>query len=287
MLMKVLVTGSGGQLGRELNKELEGRMPGCTDYVTHGQLDIADADAVRECLSSGLYTHIINCAAYTAVDRAEEEKLECTAVNADGVSNLARQASEFDCKLIHISTDYVFGGNSCRPYTEGDKPSPTTVYGSTKRKGETALLGLLPESIIIRTGWLYSSYGHNFLKTILRLADEREELRVVCDQVGTPTYARDLAGAIVDILSHPQWTPGIFNYANEGVASWYDFAVVALVLAGKADRARSVVPILTEDYPTAASRPQYSVLDKTKIKAVYNLTIPHWQDALARCLKCL
>jgi len=283
-MMKILVTGCNGQLGRELRDEMERRMPGFGVFVSHEELDITNAGAIEGFLGRGDFTHIVNCAAYTAVDRAEEEKLRCSAVNVEGVSNLAKIADAQDCKIIHISTDYVFNGNSCRPYTESDRPSPLSVYGSTKRKGETALIGLAPQSIIIRTGWLYSSYGHNFLKTMLGLSDRAEAMRVVCDQIGTPTYAGDLASAIVDILSHTQWTPGIFNYSNEGVASWYDFAVVALTLAGKADRAAAIEPILTEDYPSVAARPAYSVLDKSKIKAVFGLRIPHWQDALRRCL---
>lgn len=282
--MKILVTGSQGQLGKELYNVLEQRAPGITTYVDLTELDITDAKAVDNFLATGEFTHIINCAAYTAVDRAEEEKLQCARVNVDGISNLARNAERLDLRIIHISTDYIFDGKSCRPYTESAKPEPLNVYGSTKRKGETALLGLAPSSMIIRTGWLYSPYGHNFVKTILERADNRLPLRVVVDQVGTPTYAADLAEAIADIVLRGHWTPGIFNYTNEGVASWYDLAVAVLTCAGKADRARAVVPVMSAEYVSAATRPYFSVLDKSKIKATFGITIPHWHDALSRCI---
>lgn len=283
--MKILVTGSDGQLGSELREVLERACPGCAVYATAADFDISDREATENYLRAGKFSHVVNCAAYTAVDRAEEEKLRCAEVNIDGVSNLARLSEELDYKIIHISTDYVFDGSSNRPYTESDKPNPTSVYGTTKRKGETALLGLAPQSIIIRTGWLYSSFGHNFVKTILAKAPQAEKLRVVFDQVGTPTYAADLAEAIAEIILHHPWKAGIYNYANEGVASWYDFATAILSGAGMEDKAAMVKPCLTSEYVTAARRPAYSVLDKSKIKATYGLQISHWQQALGRCLK--
>lgn len=280
--MKILVTGANGQLGRELREVLETERPGITTYVGSAELDITDRAAVEQFLGRGDFSHIINCAAYTAVDRAEEEKLECSSVNIDGITNIARKADELGIKIIHISTDYVFDGRSYRPYTEGDKVNPQSVYGSTKRKGETALLGLAPDSVIIRTGWLYSPYGRNFVKTILRLSRSESSLRVVCDQVGTPTYAADLAKAIATIVFARQWASGIINYSNEGVCSWYDFAVSIQRIAGISDC--PVYPISTDDYPTPATRPFYSVLDKARFRATYSIPIPHWEEALAKCM---
>lgn len=282
--MKILVTGCCGQLGTELMHTLEKRVPGSVVGVSHQELDVTDADAVERFLKVGEFTHVVNCAAYTAVDKAEEEKLECSKVNVNAIMNIAKFAEELDFRLLHISTDYVFDGRSHRPYNESDKPAPLSIYGTTKRKGETAMLGLAPDGIIIRTGWLYSPYGGNFVKTILRLASEENKIRVVCDQIGTPTYSGDLAETITDIICGSRWQAGIYNYSNEGVASWYDFAVAILEYAGMHEAARSIVPIPTEDYPTAATRPIYSVLDKRKIKATYGIDIPHWQDALRRCM---
>ena len=279
--MKILVTGCKGQLGNELHEVLEAQRPGITTYVDREELDITDRDAVETFLRHGDFSHVINCAAYTAVDRAEDEKLACSAVNIDGISNIARVADDLSIRIIHISTDYVFDGHAYRPYTESDKVNPMSQYGTTKRKGETALLGLSPESIIIRTGWLYSPFGHNFVKTILKHAASEHTLRVVSDQVGTPTYAADLAQAIATVVFAPQWVPGIFNFSNEGVCSWYDFAV-AIVRHSNIDC--QVTPIATVDYPTAAERPHYSVLDKTRFKATFSATIPHWEDGLVRCL---
>ena len=282
--MKILVTGSDGQLGRELRRELEVRAPGITIYTDRQSLDITDAQAVEDFMRRGDFTHVVNCAAYTAVDRAEEEKKECMAVNAEGVSNLARHADPTSYKIMHISTDYVFDGHTWHPYSEADKPNPLSVYGVAKRRGETALIGLAPESMIIRTGWLHSPHGHNFVKTILNLGRKGTHLRVVADQIGTPTYASDLAKAIADILLSGHWTPGIFHYSNEGVASWYDVAVAALEYAGMPDRAAAVEPIPSSDYLQAAERPHYAVLDKSKIKATFGLNIPHWQSSLRKCI---
>jgi len=283
--MKILVTGANGQLGTELKRVLEDKLPGITTYTDVDTLDLRDAQAVNLEMERGEYTHVVNCVAYTAVDRAEEEKAECAALNVDAVRNLATAADRTGAKVLHISTDYVFDGRSCRPYRESDKVNPISQYGTTKRKGETQLLAISPDSVIIRSAWLYSPYGRNFVKTILRLAEKasvHEPLRVVCDQVGTPTYALDLARAIVTILCSRQWVPGIFHFTNEGVASWYDFACAILRLRGiKAP----IIPILTEDYPTAATRPFYSVLDRSCIKATYGVEILHWETSLAHCLQ--
>lgn len=281
--MKILVTGCKGQLGRELHTALEKRFPGSTVYVGKEELDLTDRKAVDSFLAAGDFTHVINCAAYTAVDRAEEESSQCAAVNIDAVANLARNAEALGLRIIHISTDYVFDGRSCRPYTESDKVNPLSQYGNSKRKSETVLLGLAPDSIVIRSGWLYSPYGKNFVKTIISLARENKRLRVVSDQVGTPTSAADLASAIVTILSAQQWIPGIVNFSDEGVASWYDFAVAILRLAGL--DSTKVTPIRSDEYPTQATRPYYSVLDKSKFKATYGVAIPHWETSLARCIE--
>ncbi len=282
--MKILVTGANGQLGNELRNLLETEIPGCTLYTDRDELDLTDAKAVDAFILDNEITHIVNCAAYTAVDRAEEEKLACSAVNCDAVKNLAMAADANGVKVIHISTDYVFDGTNHRPYRESDKVNPISQYGTTKRKGETALLALAPESIIIRTAWLYSSYGNNFVKTMLRLADSHEEVRVISDQIGTPTYARDLAVAILKILTSHQWVSGIYHFTNEGAASWYDFAHAIFRIAGKKVK---LTPIPTEDYPTLAIRPAYSILDRSRIKATYGVEIPHWEESLEDCLKLI
>ena len=275
---KILVTGSNGQLGNELRVLLGDRAV----YVDRDDLDLTDRGAVERFMQTGDFSYVVNCAAYTAVDRAEEEKMACNRANKDIVENLARCAEELDYRIIHISTDYVFDGRTSRPYNEGDKPEPLSVYGTSKRIGETALLGLAPTSMIIRTGWLYSSFGKNFDKTVLSRGLAGKPLCVVADQIGTPTYAADLARFIVDKVIDGHWTPGIFHFSDEGVASWYDFAVAILEEAGMDP---NVTPIPTRDYPTAAVRPEYSVLDKSKVKAVYGIRIPHWRQSLRECLK--
>lgn len=281
--MKILLTGANGQLASELRTLLEQSLPGVTTYTDIDTLDLTDSAAVGRFIGQGDYTHIINCAAYTAVDRAEQEPALCLKVNTDAVANLAKAAYETGAKIIHISTDYVFDGTAHLPYRESDKVNPTSIYGSSKRKGEMVLLSMCPNAIIIRTAWLYSPYGHNFVKTMLSTARKRKSLRIVSDQIGSPTAAVDLAAAIVAILKAPQWIPGIFHYTNEGVASWYDFAKAIFRIAGITDM--TVKPISTDDYntenTTSASRPPYSVLDKQLIKKTYNITIPHWEESLA------
>lgn len=282
--MKTLITGANGQLGTELHEILEREFPGQTLYTDVQELDLTNAKAVDSYVANNEITHIVNCAAYTAVDRAEEEKMLCAAVNTDAVKNLAMAADANGAKIIHISTDYVFDGTNHRPYRESDKVNPISQYGTTKRKGETLLLALAPQAIIIRTAWLYSAHGKNFVKTMLRLSDSQPEIKVVCDQIGTPTFARDLARAVVKVLQSHQWVPGIYHFTDEGAASWYDFAKAIFRIAGKDVK---VTPIPTEDYPTPASRPSYSILDRTRIKATYGIEIPHWEEALADCLRQL
>ena len=270
---KILITGAKGQLGTELSQLLPDAV--LTDVA---ELDITDLSAVRKFVSKNNIGTIINCAAYTAVDKAEDDEPLATRINVLGPENLAKTG----CKVIHISTDYVFDGKGYRPYTPNDETNPVSVYGKTKRAGELAVLENAPTAVIIRTAWLYSPYGNNFVKTMRRLGAERETLNVVADQVGTPTYAADLAQAIVKIL--PQVSPktaGIYHYTNEGVCSWYDFATAIMKESGLKCR---VNPIPSSAYPTRALRPFYSVLDKSKTKAVFGIDIPHWQDALNRCL---
>ena len=285
--LKILVTGAAGQLGNELRSILEERMPGQTVYVDLPQADLTSRELAEDLLRQGGFTHVVNCAAYTAVDRAEEEKLQCKEVNEGIVSNLARIADELGTRIIHISTDYVFDGNTCRPYTESDKPEPLSVYGATKRKSETILLGLAPNSMVLRTGWLYSPHGHNFMKTVLSLAEKKDRIGIVADQTGTPTYAADLAQAVMTVLTAPAWMPGIYNYSNEGIASWYDFAVAILETAGMHRQAEAVVPVSSADYTTPAVRPAYTVLDKSKIKATFGISIPHWQASLRKCIAAI
>ena len=280
--MKILITGANGQLGNELRELLEEKIPGQTIYTDREELDLTDAKAVETFVVNNDITHIVNCAAYTDVDKAEDQKRECALINTDAVKNLALAADASGAKIIHISTDYVFDGTNHRPYRESDKVNPISQYGTTKRKGETALLALAPESIIIRTAWLYSSHGNNFVKTMLRLADSQKEVRVVSDQIGTPTYARDLACAILKVLQSHQWVAGIYHFTDEGAASWYDFAHAIFRIAGKKVK---LVPIPTEDFPTPASRPAYSILDRSRIKATYGVDIPHWEESLEDCMK--
>ena len=283
IIMNILVTGAEGQLGKELRKTLEISIPGITTYTDVADLDITDAKAVEDFIASHEFTHIINCAGYTAVDKAESDQTLCYRINADAVQNLASAALKHGVKIIHISTDYVFDGTNHRPYREADRVNPISTYGTSKRKGEMVLLSLCPDAIIVRTSWLYSPYGHNFVKTMMRLGREQKQLRVVSDQIGTPTYALDLAEAIATILKSRQWVPGIFHFSNEGACSWYDFTKVIHQMA-EIDTC-TVTPVTTDDYPTPASRPPYSILDKSLIKKTYNITIPFWQESLAQCIR--
>lgn len=280
--MKLLVTGCNGQLGRELRKVLEATVPGITTYTDVAELDITDAHAVEQFIAEGDFSHIINCAAYTAVDKAESDQTLCYALNTEAVKNIASAAAKTGAKVLHISTDYVFDGKNYRPYQETDKTNPSSVYGASKRKGEMMLLSMCPDAIVIRTAWLYSPHGNNFVKTMLRLGREKKQLRVVADQIGTPTSASDLAQAIVTIVNSRRWRSGIYHFTNEGVCSWYDFTKMIHSLAGITDC--DVVPIPTSDYPTAATRPPYSVLDKSLIKNTYNITIPFWIDSLRKVI---
>ena len=281
----VLVTGANGQLGTSIH-HLSASYNRVQFLVTDvDSLDICKAESVDAFIQAHPVDYIVNCAAYTAVDKAEENPELCEQINRDAVINLARAAQSCGAKVLHVSTDYVFDGTACVPYQETDTPHPQSVYGSTKRDGETALLDICPDAVIVRTAWLYSEYGNNFVKTMLRLGAEREEIRVVFDQVGTPTYATDLAQALLTILEQAEagnYQPGIYHFSDEGVCSWYDFTVKIISLAGLKAR---VLPIESKDYPTKAVRPHFSVLNKQKIKAAYGLTIPHWEESLRKCLE--
>lgn len=299
-MSNILVTGANGQLGSEI-RELVEEIPNQVgnDESSHPQLDwgsinfffadresldIANKTQISEFVKNNSIDTIINCAAYTAVDKAEDDEPNADKVNHQAVKYLAQTAKEKDIKLIHISTDYVFDGKNYRPYVENDIVNPNGVYGKTKLDGEKAMQEINPKnSIIIRTSWVYSSFGANFVKTMLRLGKERDELGVIFDQVGTPTYARDLAKAILEILpTINNKEVEIYHYSNEGVLSWYDFAKEIMRMA-KLDC--KVNPIETKEYPTPATRPHYSLLNKSKIKKEFNIEIPYWKDSLDECLR--
>lgn len=284
--MKVLVTGANGQLGSEIKRRSIG-LHGLEFLFTDvAELDLTDFEAVKSYCEQEQPSFIINCAAYTAVDVAETDAELAELINTKVPAYLGKIGKAIGAKVIHISTDYVFDGLACAPYSETDLVDPDSVYGKTKLNGEIALVKEDASSIIIRTSWLYSPFGKNFVKTMIRLGEDRDELKVVCDQVGTPTHAGDLAGAILTILeqtsaSADAWKPGIYHYSNEGVCSWYDFAKAIHELAGIGCK---VYPISTEEYPTPAKRPAYSVLNKAKIKRNYGIEIPYWRDSLKACV---
>ena len=268
-----LITGCKGQLGTELSRLLPNAI--CADVDV---LDITDENTVQNFVRDNNIDVIINCAAYTAVDKAESDIELATKINVDGPRNLAKTWA----KIIHISTDYVFDGTGYMPYTTDEKTNPVSVYGKTKLAGEIAVLENNSVAVVIRTAWLYSPYGNNFVKTMRRLGGEKTEINVVADQIGTPTYAADLADAIVKII--PQMNienSGIYHFTNEGVCSWYDFANEII---GLSNLNCLVNPIKSSQYPTPAARPFYSVLDKEKIKSVFGINIKHWKDGLKRCI---
>jgi len=284
-MSNILVTGSNGQVGSEL-QALSKNYKYNFFFTDRESLDITNAHAIKEFVELNKIDIIINSAAYTAVDKAEEDKESANLVNHIAVKNLAKMAKDKNIKFIHISTDYVFDGKAHMPYTENDETNPNGVYGETKLAGEKAMIGINPSnSIIIRTSWVYSSFGANFVKTMLRLGKDRDELGVIFDQVGTPTYARDLAKAILDILPKVNNKKvEIYNYSNEGVLSWYDFSKEIMRMA-KLDC--KINPIETKEYPTPATRPHYSLLNKSKIKKEFDIIIPYWKDSLDECLKVL
>lgn len=284
-MSNILVTGSNGQVGSEI-RALQSDYPYNFFFTDRSSLDITNEKAIEEFVESNKIDAIINCAAYTAVDKAESDAINADAINHLGVKNLALTCKANNVKFIHISTDYVFDGKNHKPYIEDDSTNPNGVYGATKLRGEQTLLHVSPaNSIIIRTSWVYSSFGANFVKTMLRLGKEKKELGVIYDQVGTPTYARDLAQAILEILPKiNNEKTEIYHYSNEGVLSWYDFAKEIMRMAKLECQ---VNPIETAQYPTPAQRPHYSLLNKAKIKKEFGITIPYWKDSLDMCLKTL
>ncbi|SHM02231.1 dTDP-4-dehydrorhamnose reductase [Chitinophaga jiangningensis] len=286
-MKNILITGGNGQLGHAI-KKIAGEFPDFnliyTDYDT---LSITDAEAVNNYFSENTPDACINCAAYTAVDKAESDEDTAFVLNFQGPLNLAEACAAHNTSLIQISTDYVFNGNACVPYKESDDTDPQSVYGSSKMRGEAAVMGINENNIVVRTSWLYSEFGINFAKRMKELMQERPELNVVFDQAGTPTYAVDLAKVLLQILQHRFAQPdaaigGVYHYSNEGVTSWYDFAVAIKELTGATTR---VLPITSDKYPTPAKRPAYSVMNKEKIKATFGIEIPYWRESLAECLK--
>lgn len=284
--MNILVTGANGQLGREIQR-LSAVSPNNYTFTDVAELNVTDAGAVRQAVAQTRAEVIVNCAAYTNVERAEEDEEAADRLNRGAAENLARAAEANGATLIHVSTDYVFDGTGHRPYTEDMATSPLGAYGRTKLAGEEAVKASGCRYLILRTAWLYSEYGNNFLKTMLRLTSERETLRVVFDQVGTPTYAGDLALAIFSLIEAGRYAgnEGVYHFTDEGVCSWYDFAVEIAAAAGH-DICR-IIPCHTSEYPTKATRPAYSVLDKTRFKETFQMDIPHWREALIYCMKRL
>ena len=282
--MNILITGCNGQLGNEMQL-LEEKNPQHTFFNTDvSELDITDQSAINEFVNSNKIDGIVNCAAYTAVDKAESNKQLCRLLNTDAPGFLAEAIEKRHGWIIQISTDYVFDGTKHTPYVETDKPRPNSVYGSTKLLGETEVAKHCKNAMIIRTAWLYSIYGNNFVKTMIRLGEEKSQLGVIFDQIGTPTYAGDLANVIMVAINKGVY-PGVYHFSNEGVISWFDFTKAIHRIAGI--KSCNVKPLHTKEYPTPAARPAYSVLDKTKIKEIYGIEIPYWEDSLKECVERL
>ncbi len=283
-MKNILITGANGQLGNEM-RVLSAENTDYNYFFTDvAELDICDEQAVMDFVKENNIHVIVNCAAYTAVDKAEDNIELCTKLNSDAVGYLAKAAEANGAEFIQVSTDYVFDGTNHLPYKETDEPCPNSVYGTTKLAGERHALTDCSKAMVIRTAWLYSTFGNNFVKTMIRLGCEREALGVVFDQIGTPTYARDLARAIFAAIRHGV-VPGVYHFSNEGVCSWYDFTKAIHRIAGITTC--KVSPLHTDEYPAKAPRPNYSVLDKTKIKTTYGIEVPHWEEALEACFEKL
>ena len=276
--MNILVTGSNGQLGNEMRVLSAAHEKHRYFFTDVQELDITDKAAVSAYVEENAIELIVNCAAYTNVDKAEEDEATAMKINAEALSVIGSQG----VKVIHVSTDYVFSGDEHVPCRETDPVAPRTAYGRTKYEGEKRLLAVCPEAVILRTAWLYSSFGNNFVKTMIKLGKEKEKLGVVFDQIGTPTYAADLAAAIFTVIESPVWRPGVYHFTNEGVCSWYDFTIAIHELTGITNC--HVFPILSEEYAYKTPRPYYSVLDKSKFKKTFNVEIPYWLDGLKRCV---
>lgn len=279
--MNILITGCNGQLGNEMQL-LEKENPQHQYFNTDvAQLDITNPEAIEEFVNNNAIDIIVNCAAFTAVDKAESSQELCHLLNAKAPEYLAAAVAKRGGYLVQVSTDYVFDGTNHTPYTEDEATCPNSVYGSTKLEGEKLAMAACANTMIIRTAWLYSTFGNNFVKTMIRLGQEKPELGVIFDQIGTPTYAGDLAAAIMAAINHGI-VPGIYHFSNEGVISWYDFTKAIHRIAGITSC--HVKPLHTTEYPTPAARPHYSVLDKTKIKQTYGIEIPYWEESLEKCV---
>ena len=283
-MKSVLVTGSNGQLGRCIKDFVQSSKELNFIFTDKDELDITNKEDVNAFFESNTIAYCINCAAYTAVDKAESNEDFAVAVNVLGVENLANACKNHKAILIHISTDFVFDGKQTKPYTELDEPKPINTYGQTKLDGEKAVARILERHFILRTSWLYSEYGNNFLKTMLRLGKEKNEVHVVSDQIGAPTYARDLAFLISSIIKNKKIPFGIYHFSNKGEASWYDFATDIFNLSNIRVKVR---PIKAKDFVTSVNRPIYSVMDKTKIKDNLGIAIPHWKESLKECINRL
>lgn len=284
-MAKILITGSNGQLGNEMRCIANSDI--CNSYIFTdvAELDITNKNDVCNFIEIHKPDYVVNCAAYTAVDMAEDNEELCYKINCTAVENIAVAAKAMGVKVIHVSTDYVYGGDSSTPYSEDDDTNPKSVYGKSKLDGEKILQRIIPESsIIIRTSWLYSPFGKNFVKIMISLGRERDCLSVVNDQIGNPTYAADLASAIKSIINSKLFVAGVYNYSNEGECSWYDFACEIHKLSNVDCK---VNPISTNEYPTKATRPAYSVMSKNKIKTIYGISVPEWRDSLKTCISLL
>jgi dTDP-4-dehydrorhamnose reductase len=286
-LPKIIVTGANGQLGKEIRMLATAYPAYQFVFLSREDLPIHDFETIRNFFEITKPQFCINCAAYTAVDKAEEEKDQAFQINAEAVGVLAAVCKKYAAQFIHISTDYVFDGTAAAPYKENDVANPVNTYGATKLKGEQEALQYNPSSIIIRTSWVYSEFGKNFVKTMMKLMSEREELKVVNDQVGSPTYAADLAEAILQIISASQapgnnWHPGIYHFSNNGIISWYDFAVAIKKISGSKC---NILPIPSSNFPTPAKRPSYSVFDKEKIQSAFGISLKDWGDSLSICIE--
>lgn len=281
-MKNILVTGANGQLGNEMRVLSAENKEHNYFFTDVAELDICNEQAIMAFVKEHDIQVIVNCAAYTAVDKAEDNPDLCAKLNSDAVGYLAKAATANQAELIQISTDYVFNGTSCLPYKESDPTCPNSVYGVTKLAGEANAMSYCEKSMIIRTAWLYSTFGNNFVKTMIRLGKERDTLGVVFDQIGTPTYARDLARVIFTAINKGV-VPGVYHFSNEGVCSWYDFTKAIHRIAGITTC--KVAPLHTDEYPAKAPRPHYSVLDKAKIKNTYDIEIPYWEESLAACIK--
>lgn len=283
-MKRILVTGANGQLGQSILEQSKTYKGIECFFVTRNELDITNEKLIKHYFDDKSFDFVVNCAAYTAVDKAEDEQESAYLVNAKATEFLAKITNEKKIPFIHVSTDYVFDGTASQPRIETDQTNPIGVYGQTKLEGENLALKNNPKTIILRTAWVYSRFGNNFVKTMLRLFQEKESISVVADQIGSPTNAIDLADAILEIISTNELTYGIFNYSNEGKCSWFEFAQKIKEFSSSTIE---INPVSTSAYPTKAKRPAYSLLDKTKIKEVYQLTIPNWEDSLKKELKHL